>query len=447
MSVLFSSPPPDAGASSRGLVSTLAQTFAGVKTFAAALIASVGIQLNGAIYGTNGTGATDVVIKSGTNVADGSVNATAKLLSVRTGVSGSEAEYAYVTKQGLFVGGGGPNSGKNVAAFAVGSSIFELSQGASNVTPMMVARATGGKAAALGAGTNGAFFAFDSTGFFVIEADARATMDNGTAGAGTVMLKVDSAGVVSAPQSGTYEGGLNFASLRAGSGSVGTDVVTKLGTTLANASVNAAAKLFSVRTGLGGTEVEKTYIDASANLVTGGSVSFGADLKATTATGSLRDVDGNQRLLLQSNGLGGLQYAQGAASDGASAVAHVLTNAFALANATAKIVSFKAGAGNANEKAYVTALGTLGHPGSIPDASGSPGNATQNGPRGRAALANAASSVTITNNQVTANSFVAVEWETDPGQRHTVTIAAGSFTVTLSGAAAGNKTFRYYVTN
>ena len=95
--------------------------------------------------------------------------------------------------------------------------------------------------------------------------------------------------------------------------------------------------------------------------MTGGSVSFGADLKATTATGSLRDVDGNQRLLLQSNGLGGLQYAQGAASDGASAVAHVLTNAFALANATAKIVSFKAGAGNANEKAYVTALRTLGH--------------------------------------------------------------------------------------
>lgn len=446
MPQVSNSPPVDASATQRGLVNLLAQTFTGVKTFAAALIASAGIQLS-ALWNTNGTGASDVVIKAGTNVADGSTNATAKLLSVRTGVSGSEAEYAYVTKQGLYVGGASPNSGKNVAAFAVGTSTFELTQGAGNITPMMVARATGGKAAALGAGLNSALFSFDSTGTFVVVADTRANINGGTAGAGTPMLVIDQAGVISAPGSGVYEGGVNWVSVRSGSGSGPTDTCVKIGTKLANASVNAAAKLLTVRTGLGGSEVEKAYIDASANFVTGGSVSFGADLKATTATGSMRDVDGNQRLLLQSNGLGGLQYAQGAASDGASAVAHVLTNAFALTTATAKILSLEAGAGNANEKAYVTALGTLGHPGSIPDASGSPGNATQNGPRGRAALANAATTVTITNNQVTVNSFVAVEWETDPGQRHTVTYAAGSFTLTLSGAAAGNKTFRYYVTN
>lgn len=85
-----------------GLVSTAAQSFAGVKTFAALLIASAGIQVS-ALFNTNGSGASDVCVKVGTSEVDASVNSGAKLLSVRTGVSGTEVEKAYIRKSGSAV--------------------------------------------------------------------------------------------------------------------------------------------------------------------------------------------------------------------------------------------------------------------------------------------------------------------------------------------------------
>jgi hypothetical protein len=51
-------------------------------------------------HNTNGTGASDVCIKVGTSTADGSVNATAKLLSVITGITGTETTQVYFTKGG-----------------------------------------------------------------------------------------------------------------------------------------------------------------------------------------------------------------------------------------------------------------------------------------------------------------------------------------------------------
>lgn len=97
---ITSSPPPDASGTARGLVSLLAQTFAGVKTFAATIIASAGIQLS-SLWNTNGTGASDVGVKVGVSTADASVNAAAKLLSVRTGLNGgTEVEKWYVAKDG-----------------------------------------------------------------------------------------------------------------------------------------------------------------------------------------------------------------------------------------------------------------------------------------------------------------------------------------------------------
>lgn len=95
------SPPPDASGTVRGLVSLITQTFAGVKTFTSTLIASAGIQL-GLLFNTNGTGASDVGVKVGTSTADGTVNAAAKLLSVRTGLNGgAEVESVYVTKTAI----------------------------------------------------------------------------------------------------------------------------------------------------------------------------------------------------------------------------------------------------------------------------------------------------------------------------------------------------------
>lgn len=91
------SPPPDASGTARGLVNLVAQTFAGVKTFTSALIASAGIQL-GSLWNTNGTGASDVCLKVGTNLPDVSVNPTAQLWALVTGIGGTEVTRAWYTK-------------------------------------------------------------------------------------------------------------------------------------------------------------------------------------------------------------------------------------------------------------------------------------------------------------------------------------------------------------
>ena len=112
-----------ASATVSGLVSTLAQTWAGVKTFTGAIIASAGVQL-ASLWNTNGTGATDVCVKVGTSTADGSVNAGAKLLSVRTGVGGTEVEKAFIDKSGGLSAGGqiSTSSASGAGGFAFGST-------------------------------------------------------------------------------------------------------------------------------------------------------------------------------------------------------------------------------------------------------------------------------------------------------------------------------------
>lgn len=84
-----------------GVVSLGAQIFAGAKTFTSAIIASAGIQL-ASLWNTNGTGSTDVGVKVGVSTQDGLVNANAKILSVRTGIGGTEVEKAYLLKSGAF---------------------------------------------------------------------------------------------------------------------------------------------------------------------------------------------------------------------------------------------------------------------------------------------------------------------------------------------------------
>lgn len=135
--------------------------------------------------------------------------------------------------------------------------------------------------------------------------------------------------------------------------------------------------------------------------------------------------------------------AVGNAADGASAVAFSVYSANSWSNAGAKLFSVY----NAStEVLKINTRGTIGTgAATIPDASGTPGNATQNTPRGRAAMANGTAAVTITNDQVDANSVAVIEWEADPGQRHWVTYAAGSFTVNVSANVAADKIFKYVV--
>lgn len=101
------SPPPDASDTARGLVSLLAQTFAGVKTFTSKLVAAAGIELS-SLWNTNGTGASDVGVKVGVTTADASVNAAAHLLEVSTGIGATEVKKFWVSKVGPTVAGGAP---------------------------------------------------------------------------------------------------------------------------------------------------------------------------------------------------------------------------------------------------------------------------------------------------------------------------------------------------
>ena len=83
------------------------------------------------------------------------------------------------------------------------------------------------------------------------------------------------------------------------------------------------------------------------------------------------------------------------------------------------------------------------------DSSGTPGNVTNNKPRGRAAFAAAGTSVTVTNAMVNATSTVLVQLGGADATLTTVRVtqAAGSFTVTGNAAATGTAPFDFQVIN
>jgi len=84
------------------------------------------------------------------------------------------------------------------------------------------------------------------------------------------------------------------------------------------------------------------------------------------------------------------------------------------------------------------------------DTSATPGNATINSDRGRAAFASGTSSVTITSSYVSANSIVLVHMQTADATLTlplTVSCTAGSFTVTGNSNATGTPAFNFVVFN
>ena len=84
------------------------------------------------------------------------------------------------------------------------------------------------------------------------------------------------------------------------------------------------------------------------------------------------------------------------------------------------------------------------------DTSASPGNATINSDRGRAAFAAGQNSVTVTSSYVNASSVVVVHMDTADATLTiplTVVCSNGSFTVTGNGNATGNPSFRFVVFN
>jgi hypothetical protein len=85
------------------------------------------------------------------------------------------------------------------------------------------------------------------------------------------------------------------------------------------------------------------------------------------------------------------------------------------------------------------------------DSTGTPGNVTNNSPSGRASFAAAASSVVVTNSNVSANSIIQITLlgaaDATLDRVVGVTVAAGSFTVIGNAAATAAKGFMFTIIN
>lgn len=238
--------------------------------------------------------------------------------------------------------------------------------------------------------------------------------------------------------------GLARLDLRSDLGAGATDVCSVVGSTVADGTVNANAILWAAATGIGSTEV--LHLAAyKGGFITGGSAglrlasSSGALLYFSGATLSASEFITNQGVMRSSLGAGGTD------------VCHMVGSSAAdvSVSPTARLIRFVTAAGlSPVGKAHVTARGAYAIEGSIPlvSATGTPAStATQNAAKGRVTVPSGATSVAVTNDQLTADSFVSVEWEALPGVTHAVSYAAGSFTVTFSAALGSSLTFRYVV--
>lgn len=306
MASLIPSIPPADG-SRPGLLTHLAQVIGGVKTFLGLIVASAGIQV-GSLFNTNGTGASDRVIQLGTSQPFAAANATAKLFSVWYGLGGVETEQLTLTKNGLYFNGY-PNS-----AISCSGSWLQL-----GVLPVRC---------------DSYFYSTqNSTAFYSTAGGAFSSI-------GTTRIWNEQGGAGAS------------------------DIAIKAGFFVADGTVNPTAKLLSLRTGLGGTEVEKFSILKDGSLSSGGVV---------TGTG------------------------------------------FAISTAPP-----------------------------LTAATGTPGaTVTQNADKGRITVPAGATSVVVTNSAASANSFVSLTWEALANVHHSISYAAGSFTVTFSAALGSSLTFRY----
>lgn len=167
-------------------------------------------------------------------------------------------------------------------------------------------------------------------------------------------------------------------------GAASGDIVTKAGSTVADASVNAAAKLFSVRTGVGATETEYAWFSKLAlNFINLSTIKLG-----NIGISGL-DLDGSVNF----------NYSGGATR--------------ATVNANSGIINQS---------------GT--------DSSGTPGNIQIDKPTGKSAIAIGAASVTITNSLCAATSIVIITPHARDATCTDLIAVPGAGSFVVSGAAA-----------
>lgn len=250
--------------------------------------------------------------------------------------------------------------------------------------------------------------------------------------------------------------------LRSDLGAGASDVCSVVGSTVADASVNTSAKLWSARSGLGSTEIEKAWVADRGMyleniLEVGGrsGVAFMDQNVVLTMNSSTKQWlfngynGGGHVMSLTRLGRFALAGAIASNTQGATAIFRPFDN-------TEPTLQVEGLAGQAviqrwrdnapQNVALVTLAGRIDQRGT--DSGASPGAATADRPAGVNAIASGATSVTITNNLVAANSRVMVTFHADHGAaRWWVTRTTGSFTVTLSAAATANAAFSWEVSN
>jgi hypothetical protein len=236
--------------------------------------------------------------------------------------------------------------------------------------------------------------------------------------------------------------------LRSDLGAAGADVGVVVGVTTLQGSVSGVARIFSVRTGLGGSETEHAHVTGRGDLEIGAKDSGkGVHSDYYREQGNVSQFRFYFEPAAGAFGTRGGNWHNGRCDDNAGSVAHRFGNHTTLTNPAARLHEWRDGEPGTVRVAF-SARGTLWLPVAIGlvAATGTPAAAaTQNAPKGRITVPSAATSVTVTNDQVTADSFVSVEWEALPGVTHSVSYAAGSFTVTFGAALGSSLTFRYFV--
>lgn len=183
--------------------------------------------------------------------------------------------------------------------------------------------------------------------------------------------------------------------LRSDLGASASDVCSVAGSTVADGTVNAAAALFAVKTGIGGTEADNFRVIKRGILIGNGASS----VYLTTVEGSyILDVGNIRAATLNSTAYLGCSV---------GGVFRFFTNG--------------------------AQFGRIDQSGT--DSTGSPGAATINRPIGKSAIAAGASSVVITNSLVTAASFIALTPHARDATCKELIAVPGAGIITVSGSA------------
>lgn len=279
-------------------------------------------------------------------------------------------------------------------------------------------------------------------------------------------------GLVIAYAAPTWVGLENFNGMVNNKGSGAGDIVATIGSSLANASVNATAKLLSVGTGIGGTYVESLSVLKVGNLSTGvltidqHSATNAMGLVLTNAGAGVSGIGfGDYQTRFGLYGAAELQLVGTNRAIGFYTSADAYTTAATYgflfrsdsipakdlvefrhsASQTGNFATFKTNAGVT--KLAIDKDGMLYSNGT--DGVATIGSATVNKPSGINTIASGATTIVITNslvpNPATTKIRLNLTMRTDPGSRYWWTQGTGTITVNLQSAAPADTSFDWEI--